>query len=95
MAKQLTPADLPEDVARLAVAQVAAGRFATIEDVVRAGVYALAQPDELLSVEDEEVFVAAVREGHAQIARGEGIPHAQVMARAAARLAEHARRRPQ
>jgi antitoxin ParD1/3/4 len=37
MAKPITPSDLPEDLARFAEAQVAAGRFASIEDVLRAG----------------------------------------------------------
>ena len=37
--------ELPEDVARFAAAQVAAGRFASIEDVLRAGVEALEQRD--------------------------------------------------
>jgi Arc/MetJ-type ribon-helix-helix transcriptional regulator len=35
------PIDLPEDVARYAEAQVAAGRFASIEAVLSAGVEAL------------------------------------------------------
>ena len=35
--------DLPEDVVRLAEAQVAAGRARSIEDVVRAGVAAIDQ----------------------------------------------------
>jgi antitoxin ParD1/3/4 len=43
MSRHIESADLPEDIARLAEAQVAAGRFATVEDVVRAGVEALAQ----------------------------------------------------
>jgi putative addiction module CopG family antidote len=41
MAKPLTPDDLPDDVARLAQAQIAAGRFASIEDFLRAGAVAL------------------------------------------------------
>lgn len=42
MARHIASADLPEDIARLAEAQVAAGRFASVEDVVRAGVEAIA-----------------------------------------------------
>ncbi len=42
MTRHLESADLPEDIARTAEAQVAAGRFATVEDVVRAGVEAIA-----------------------------------------------------
>ncbi|MGA7119193.1 MAG: type II toxin-antitoxin system ParD family antitoxin [Polyangiaceae bacterium] len=41
MSKHLTSADLPEDLARFAEAQVAAGRFASVEDVLRAGKEAL------------------------------------------------------
>jgi antitoxin ParD1/3/4 len=41
MAKPLTPADLPDDVARVARAQIAAGRFASVEDFIRAGTAAL------------------------------------------------------
>ncbi|HEU4410182.1 MAG TPA: type II toxin-antitoxin system ParD family antitoxin [Polyangiaceae bacterium] len=48
MPRRLEATDLPEDIARLAQAQVASGRFATVEDVVRAGVEAVAraQPDD-------------------------------------------------
>jgi antitoxin ParD1/3/4 len=42
MARHLAAADLPEDIARAAEAQVATGRFASVEDVVRAGVEAIA-----------------------------------------------------
>ncbi|MGA3123059.1 MAG: type II toxin-antitoxin system ParD family antitoxin [Polyangiaceae bacterium] len=41
MSKHLTAGDLPEDLARFAEAQVAAGHFATVEDVLRAGKEAL------------------------------------------------------
>lgn len=41
MPKPITAADLPEDLARFAEAQVAAGHFATVEDVLRAGKDAL------------------------------------------------------
>ena len=41
MSRSLTAADLPEDIARIAEAEVAAGNFASIEDVVRAGVEAV------------------------------------------------------
>jgi Arc/MetJ-type ribon-helix-helix transcriptional regulator len=37
---------LPEDVIRFAEAQVAAGRFATVDDVIRAGVEALKAREE-------------------------------------------------
>ena len=41
MARHLDPDALPEDIARIAQAQVAAGNFDTVEDVVRASVEAL------------------------------------------------------
>ena len=46
MARHIESADLPEDIARMAEAQVAAGRFASVEDVVRAGVEAVARIEE-------------------------------------------------
>jgi Arc/MetJ-type ribon-helix-helix transcriptional regulator len=41
--RHITAEDLPENIARLAEAQVTAGRFASVEDVVCAGVEALAE----------------------------------------------------
>jgi putative addiction module CopG family antidote len=41
MARPLTAADLPPDLARFAEAQVAARRFESVEDVLRAGKDAL------------------------------------------------------
>jgi putative addiction module CopG family antidote len=41
MARPVTPADLPPDLAHFAEALVAAGRFASVEDVLRAGKEAL------------------------------------------------------
>jgi putative addiction module CopG family antidote len=41
MARSITAADLPPDLARFAEAQVTAGRFASVEDVLRAGKDAL------------------------------------------------------
>jgi Arc/MetJ-type ribon-helix-helix transcriptional regulator len=41
MARPITSADLPPDLARFAEAQVAAGRFESVEDVLRAGKEAL------------------------------------------------------
>jgi antitoxin ParD1/3/4 len=46
MSRHIESADLPEDIARIAEAEVAAGRFATVEDVVRAGVEAVAQMEQ-------------------------------------------------
>jgi predicted transcriptional regulator len=39
-------------------------------------------------IEDEAEFLAGIREGREAIARGEGIPHAQVMAEIDAIIAE-------
>ena len=72
MARYLNPADLPENVARYAQAQVAAGRFASIEDVLLAGVEALQERDRA----DQEWLAYARREaeeGFAELDRGEGI----------------------
>ncbi len=41
MSKPITSADLPPHLARFAEAQIAAGRFASVEDVVEAGLEAL------------------------------------------------------
>lgn len=60
MARHIESADLPEDIARLAEAQVAAGRFASVEEVVRAGVEAIA------TVEQKRAAIrAALEEGEA------------------------------
>ena len=58
MARHIESTDLPEDIARSAEAQVVAGRFATVEDVVRAGVEAIA------AIEQKRAAVrAALEEG--------------------------------
>jgi Arc/MetJ-type ribon-helix-helix transcriptional regulator len=46
MSRHLDPADLPEPVARFAQAEVAAGHYATVEDVLAAGVAALQEQAE-------------------------------------------------
>lgn len=43
MTRTISPSELPEEVARFAEAQVAAGRFASIGDVLLAGEEALEQ----------------------------------------------------
>jgi len=73
MAKPSEPAaPIPEDVARFARAQVAAGRFATVDDVLRAGAEALRRREEA-----EEDSLARLRkeatDGFAELDRGEGI----------------------
>ena len=72
MARYLDLANLPENVARYAQGQVAAGRFASLEDVLSAGVEALQERDEA----DQEWLVYARREaesGFAALDRNEGI----------------------
>ena len=72
MARYLDPAILPEDVARYAQGQVDAGRFATIEDVLSAGVEALQERDQA-----EHEWLADARkqadDGFAALDRGEGV----------------------
>jgi antitoxin ParD1/3/4 len=72
MPRHLDPADLPESVARYAQAQVAAGRFASVEDVLSAGVDALQEREQA-----EQDWLAYARkeaaEGFAELDRGEGI----------------------
>ncbi len=58
MARPIQAADLPEDIARIAEAQVAAGRFANIDEVVRAGVLALQREQE-----KHDALRAALEEG--------------------------------
>lgn len=72
MARHLDPTDLPEHVARYAKAQVASGRFSSIEDVLSAGVEALQERDRA----DQEWLAYARQEaedGFAELDRGEGI----------------------
>lgn len=73
MARHLDPADLPEAVARYAQAQVDSGRFASIEDVLSAGIEALEERDRA----DQEWLRHTRQEaedGFAALDRGEGRP---------------------
>jgi Arc/MetJ-type ribon-helix-helix transcriptional regulator len=72
MPRHLTPADLPEDAARYAEAQIAAGRFASVEDMISAGAVALAERDE---AEQDWLDHARARfhEGLEAEARGEAL----------------------
>lgn len=93
MPRNLNPADLPENVARYAQAQVAAGRFASVEDVLAAGVEALQQREQA-----EQAWLEIARkettDGFSELDRGEGIlgtvdEHmARIDAAARARVAE-------
>jgi Arc/MetJ-type ribon-helix-helix transcriptional regulator len=47
MPRTIDPGEIPEEVARFAEAQVAAGRFASVADVLLAGVEALEERAEL------------------------------------------------
>lgn len=94
---RLDPADLPEHVATYAQAQVASGRFASIEDVLAAGVEALQERD---AADQEWLAYArqAAEDGFAGLDRGEGIrgTAAEHMARiddaVRARVAERSRK---
>lgn len=72
--------DLPEDLLRLAEAQVTAGRAASIEDVVRAGVEALELRDQARYDEKLHKLQAAIDEGDAS-GTFEGDPFAHVRAK--------------
>jgi Arc/MetJ-type ribon-helix-helix transcriptional regulator len=70
--RHITADDLPENIARLAEAQVAAGRFQSVEDVVCAGVEAIAE-----RVDAEKEWLAYARkeaeDAFAELDRGESI----------------------
>jgi predicted transcriptional regulator len=98
MPKPLTPSDLPEDVARLAKAQLAAGRFASVEEFLCACGGALVQRDAAARyplVDDEAAFIAGVREGLADAARGDLVSHEEVVAETERLIATIEARRPQ
>jgi Arc/MetJ-type ribon-helix-helix transcriptional regulator len=72
MPRHLDPADLPEPVARFARAEVAAGHYASVEDVLTAGVQALQER----AAAEQEWLAFAQREaadGFAALDRGEGL----------------------
>ena len=70
MPKPITSADLPPHLARFAEAQVAAGRFATVEDVVEAGLEVLRERAESEQLEGLRRDAA---EAFAAFERDEGI----------------------
>jgi len=70
MTKHLTTSDLPEPVARFAQAQIAAGRFSTVEDVLTAGVEALRERDERQN-DWQDYAGHRFAEGRAAFARGD------------------------
>jgi Arc/MetJ-type ribon-helix-helix transcriptional regulator len=71
MARPFDPSDLPPDIVRAAQAQVAAGRFPSIEDVLRAGVAAVAQEPGVLPADWNEFLRHRFEVGRAAFARGE------------------------
>jgi antitoxin ParD1/3/4 len=75
----MSQVDLPEELVRLAEAQVAAGRAASIEDVLRAGVAALDREQRRHDAKMAKLR-AAVDEGDAS-GVFEGDPFAEVRAR--------------
>jgi putative addiction module CopG family antidote len=76
MARHLTPADLPEEAARFAQAQIAAGRFANVEAFITAAMTALQERDEA----KRTALRNAIDEGEAS-GVAEGDPFARVRAR--------------
>jgi antitoxin ParD1/3/4 len=62
MSRHIEAADLPEDIARIAEAQVAAGHFASVEEVVRAGVEAIGRRAQRQQ-QKVEALRAALEEG--------------------------------
>jgi len=74
MSKSAAPLSLPEDVASMATAQVVAGRFPSVEAVVRAGVRAIERDSAKL-----EALRAALIEGE-ESGVFEGDPFASVRA---------------
>jgi Arc/MetJ-type ribon-helix-helix transcriptional regulator len=56
MSRSFNPADLPDDIVRAAEVHVAAGRFASIEEVLRAGLSALS--DEMADNDEATVWQA-------------------------------------
>jgi antitoxin ParD1/3/4 len=74
MSKHFDPSTLPDDVARIAAAQVAAGRYPDVEAVVRAGVQAVERDAAKL-----ETLRAALIEGE-KSGVFEGDPFASVRA---------------
>ena len=94
MPRHLDPVDLPEPVARFAQAEVAAGHYVSIEDVLTAGVEALRE-----RAQAEQEWLAYARkeaaEGFAELDRGEGISGtvdehmARIDAAVRERIAEH------
>ena len=64
MPKPLTPADLPEDLARFAESRIAAGLAANVEDALRAGAAAL-EADQQRRDRKLAKVSAAIEEGDA------------------------------
>lgn len=68
MPRPLTPADLPEEAARFAEAQIVAGRFPNVDAFIVAGMNAIRERDEMRLAE----LRAAIDEGEASgVAEGD------------------------
>jgi len=70
MSKPITSSDLPPHLARFAEAEIAAGYFASVEDVVEAGLEALKQRTESEHLEE---LRRDASDAFAAFDRGEGI----------------------
>ena len=77
MPRPLTPADLPEDAARFAEAQISAGRFVNVDAFITAGMNALKERDEA----KRSALRAAIEEGEAS-----GVAEGDAFARVRARV---------
>lgn len=76
MSRHLTPADLPEEAARFAQAQITAGRFPDVDAFITAGMNAIKERDEAKLTG----LRAAIDEGEAS-GVADGDPFARVRAR--------------
>lgn len=72
MSKPITLTHLPDDLARFAEAQVAAGRFASVEDVCEAGLEALRKRQERYEAK-AQALDAALEEGERSGLAEEGV----------------------
>ena len=81
MARTITLADLPEDLARLVETRILAGLSTSVEDALRAGAEALAEKQDSQERYDERIakLRAAIAEGDASV-DFDGNPFASVRA---------------
>jgi len=80
--RPIDPSEIPEEVTRFAEAQVAAGRFASVADVLRASVEALEERD-AVAADWNDYLRDRFEEGRKAVERGEYFsgPPAELIAR--------------